>query len=146
MALAGLILGYVGGVFVLAVLPILAGIALPVFAEVQLKGSETKSLSNAKAIATTCKLYAVDHGGAFPSKLDDLVPKYMPDRTLFASTLSPNDPVAYYYYGGKETDPPDNVLLMSKFKDKRGKRIIIHVDTSGLVGIPPPNLLPPPGQ
>jgi hypothetical protein len=144
MALAGLIMGYL--LFAVVPLAIVAGIALPVFAEVQLRGSETKSLSNAKQIATACKLYAVDNSGAYPSKLDQLVPDYLPDRSLFASPLSPGESMAYYYYGGKDTDPAENVLLMSKFKDRRGKRIIIHSDTSGIVALPPANLLPPPGQ
>jgi hypothetical protein len=148
MAVAGLIMGYGGLCFfvLISMIAILAGIALPVFSEVKLRASETQSLANAKTIATACKLYARDHNGAFPAKLDELVPDYLPDRVDFVSTLSPGESVAYYYYGGKDTDPANNVLLMSKFKDKRGKRIIIHVDTSGLLGIPPPNLLPPPDQ
>ncbi|MDR3402639.1 MAG: DUF4190 domain-containing protein [Chthoniobacter sp.] len=142
MAIAGLVLGYL---YVVCI-PVLAGIALPVFAEVKLRGSETRSLSNAKAIGAACQLYAADHGGAFPPRLDDLVPQYLPDRTLFVSPLSPNEPMAYVYFGGTTKDPADKVLLMSKFKDKRGKRIIMHVDNSGFVGWPPRDLLPPPGQ
>ena len=145
MALAGLLIGYLWLAFI-PVVAILAGIALPVFSQVQLRGAETQSLSNAKSIATACKLYAMDHKGAFPPKLDDLVPEYLPDRKTFVSTLSPKEAVAYYYYGGTEKDPPEKVLLMSKFRDRRGKRIIVYADMSGVIGFSSPDVLPPSGQ
>lgn len=143
LAVAGLVMGYLGFAYLLFIIPVLAGIALPVFSEVQLRGKETQSLANAKQIATACIVYAKDHDDRFPQKLDDLIPEYLPDRTLFASPLSPGEPLAYEYFGGKRTDPPNQVLLMSIFEDRRGKRIILHVDGSGLIGIPPPNLPEP---
>jgi len=141
MALAGLIMGYLGFAFI--GLAIFAGMALPVFGEVQLRGNEVKSLANAKQIQIACRLYAMDHQDHFPAKLDELVPKYLPDRSTFSSPLSPGEKLAYEYFGGAENDPPGQVLLMSTFKDRRGKRIIVHVDGSGLVGIPPANLPEP---
>ncbi len=146
MALAGTIIGYFNIGFFLCVVPILAGIAVPVFAEVQLKGKETKSLSNAKQIATACKLYAIDHQGAYPKTVDELVPDYLPNRETFASPLSPGEEIAYYYFGGKDTDPAEKILLMSKFQDKRGKRIIIRSDTSGRIELPPPGSVPAGGS
>ena len=99
-----------------------------------------------KLLATACKLYAMDHQEAYPPNLDELFPELPVGSDGSVSSLSPNESMAYYYYGGTEKDAPDKVLLMSKFKDRRGKRIIVHVDMSGLIGIPPPNLLPPSGQ
>jgi len=52
---------------VISIIAILAGIALPVFGQVQIKGAQTKALSNAKQIATALKLYAVDNNGNYPS-------------------------------------------------------------------------------
>ena len=52
---------------VISIIAILAGIALPVFGAVQIKGAQTKALSNAKQIGTALKLYAVDNAGLFPS-------------------------------------------------------------------------------
>jgi prepilin-type N-terminal cleavage/methylation domain-containing protein len=52
---------------VISIIAILAGIALPVFGQVQVKGAQTKALSNAKQIATALKLYAIDNSGLFPS-------------------------------------------------------------------------------
>ena len=142
MAIVGLVMGYLS----IGILPILAGIAVPVFAEVQVKSKEMQSLSHGKQIAVACLSYASDPRGAFPPKLEDLVPGYLPDRTLFASPLSPGESMAYYYFGGTDQAAPATVLLMSKYKNKRGRRIILHVDGSGVLGVPPADTLPPPGQ
>jgi len=51
---------------VIAIIAILASIALPVFSSVQERGKQTKDMSNAKQIATACKVFAGDHDGKFP--------------------------------------------------------------------------------
>jgi hypothetical protein len=139
MALAGLIMGY----FAAALIPIaiLAGLALPVFSNVQTRGLEIKSLSNAKQIGTACKIYAMDHKGAFPKTLEELVPDYLPDRSVFICPLSgPSVPIGYDYFGGKDTDPATNVLLASKAVSKTRRRVVVYVDTSGVVEKSPPGL------
>jgi prepilin-type N-terminal cleavage/methylation domain-containing protein len=86
---------------VISIIAILAGIALPVFSQVQVKGAQTKALSNAKQIATACKLYAIDNGGLFPSytlsmgvptqtqvpdsntAFAQLIPDYVPSEDIF---------------------------------------------------------------
>jgi prepilin-type N-terminal cleavage/methylation domain-containing protein len=88
---------------VISIIAILAGIALPVFGQVQIKGAQTKALSNAKQIGTALKLYAVDNSGLFPSyslKADgtpdtsapvgdsntafaQLIPDYVPNEDIF---------------------------------------------------------------
>ena len=137
MAVAGLVLGYCCVGFFLLMVPILAGIALPVFSQVQLKGKESMSLSNAQLIGVGCKLYAVDHNGAFPKKLDELVPDYLPNRDSFVCPLSPTLPLGYDYFGGTDSDPPEKILLMSKFADRQGRRIFARVDTSAMLEKPP---------
>lgn len=52
---------------VVVIIAVLASIALPVFNRVQLKGQQTKALSNARQIVMALKLYASDHNGCFPS-------------------------------------------------------------------------------
>lgn len=132
VALAGLIMGYVSFCLI-PVIAILAGIALPVFASVQERGGEIKALNNAKQIATACKLYAVDHGGAFPATLEELVPDILPDRSIFICPYTPAEPMGYNYYPGKDTDPATNVLLVSKGMSKRKRRIVVHVDSSARI-------------
>jgi len=76
---------------VISIIAILAGIALPVFGSVQIKGAQTKALSNAKQIATALKLYAVDNSGLFPSyTTQNLVPTQSPvadSNTAFAQVI-----------------------------------------------------------
>jgi prepilin-type N-terminal cleavage/methylation domain-containing protein len=87
---------------VISIIAILAGIALPVFGQVQIKGAQTKALSNGKQIGTALKLYAVDNSGQFPaynlkagipdptSQVADsntafaqLIPDYVPGEDIF---------------------------------------------------------------
>ena len=53
---------------VITIIGILAGIALPVFNSVQIKGSQTKGLAQAKQIGLALKLFATDNDGVYPSK------------------------------------------------------------------------------
>ncbi len=53
--------------FLIFVLAVLAGIALPVFTSVSVKGTQTKALSNAKQIALALRLYASDNEGVYPT-------------------------------------------------------------------------------
>lgn len=56
---------------VISIIAILAGVSLPVFGEVQVKGRQTAALSNAKQIGLSAKIYASDHDGRYPSKQVD---------------------------------------------------------------------------
>ena len=69
---------------VIAIIAILASIALPVFTSVQIKGAQTKALSNAKQIGLALRLYASDNNGTYPSYLVN------PDGT---ATTNPPTPV-----------------------------------------------------
>lgn len=131
LALAGLILGYGGVVLIVPIMAILAGIALPVFSEVKTRGIETKALANARQIAVTCKLYAVDNKGNFPPTLDALVPDYISDRSVFICPFDSSEPLGYTVYPGKDTDPATNVLVVSKSMSKRKRRVVVHVDGTG---------------
>jgi prepilin-type N-terminal cleavage/methylation domain-containing protein len=91
---------------VISIIAILAGIALPVFGSVQVKGAQTKALSNAKQIGTALRLYAVDNSGVYPSyvlkdgkpttgQVSDsntafaqLIPDYIPNEDIFWLTKS----------------------------------------------------------
>ena len=136
VAMAGTILGYITLAIlpIIAVIAILAGMALPVFSQVQLRAKQTQSLSHAKQIAMGCKIYALDHNGAFPATLEELFPEFLQDRSVFICPLSgPSEPMGYLYFGGKETDPADKPLIVSKSADRRGKRIVVHIDMSGAI-------------
>ena len=107
---------------VITIIGILAGIALPVFNTVQLKGAQTKVLAQAKQVGLALKLFAGDNGGTYPvyqagsatvnnglgtaagtnSSNQDffpLFPTYTQSEAIFANK--------YSYYNNKV---PDNVL------------------------------------
>ena len=82
---------------VISIIAILAGIALPVFSQVQIKGAQTKALSNAKQIGLACKVYATDNNGLYPiasgsaaapatssnAQLAALFPQYLTNEAIF---------------------------------------------------------------
>ena len=100
---------------VISIIAILAGIALPVFGEVKIRGDQTKALSNAKQIGTACKFYATDNNGIYPhfsnyvsstqaaaaatnteakdgdssnAILRSLIPDYLPEKSIFVNQKS----------------------------------------------------------
>jgi hypothetical protein len=130
MAITGLVLGYLS---ILVIPAILAAIALPVFNTVQQKAKATQSLSNAKQIALACRLYAADNDGKFPPTLQDLVPTYIQSQKIFSDPMDPTHaPIGYDYFGGKDSDPPDTVLLRSKVA-LHGMRVVVYSDSSGRI-------------
>jgi len=84
---------------VISIIAILAGIALPVFSSVQIKGAQTKDLSNAKQIGLGLRLYASDNNGLYPASdpttggtgaatssnaaFRNIVPQYIPQEKIF---------------------------------------------------------------
>lgn len=113
---------------------IAAGVAMPVFGKAQEKEKAAKSLSNAKLIATGCRLYAVDNIGKFPPKLEALVPDYIANATVFVSPFAPGEPMGYTYTAGlTDTSPPNLDLIEDKFSVIQGQRVVVHVDSSGEV-------------
>ena len=130
MAITGLVIGYLT-VLIIPV-AILAGIALPVFNAVQMKGQQVKALAEAKQVGLACKLYAGDHDGKYPATLDELVPKYLTDKTLLVCHLTKGGPnEGYDYAGGTESGPAGKVLFSSQSITRDHKRVVIHVDGSG---------------
>jgi type II secretory pathway pseudopilin PulG len=126
LALAGLIMGYLN-LALLPVIAILAALAIPVFSKAQERAVETRIATDARQIALACLVYASDHGDAFPPKLEDLVPDYLPDRSLLEN---PRHAGGFIYFGGTTKDPAKKVLLHSAQPNRRGGRVTAFVDGS----------------
>ena len=89
---------------VITIIGILAGIALPVFNSVQVKGQQTKSLAQAKQIGLALKLCAGDNDGVYPKNgvptiitavpansndaFSCLFPTYTQSETIFGNKLA----------------------------------------------------------
>lgn len=108
---------------VISIIAVLAGIALPVYTQVQERGAQTKDLSNAKQIALACKLYAGDNDGKFPAVASTatandafalLVPQYIPTEKIFylaKSQWTPKPPDEVFDTSG--ATPPGATTLAS---------------------------------
>lgn len=85
-------------------------------------------------IGRACQAYAKDHNGSFPRSLDDLVPQYVPDKSLFACPMMAGDPnhpaIGYKYYGGNSKDPADQLLLISLGTTSNHLKVLLFVDGS----------------
>lgn len=128
IARTGLTLGYWG--FFLSLFAIAGVLAWTISTQPTRRGALMASMSNARQIAFACEAYAVDHNGAFPGALTELTPKYLPDPKKLECPLSgPSVPIGYEYYGGKNTDPPATVLLVSKGQQRK-RRVVAYVDTT----------------
>ncbi len=100
---------------VITIIGILAGIALPVFNTVQIKGSQTKGLAQAKQIGLALKLFAGDNDGSYPKK-DVPEGNTTPNATganLMFSVLFPTYTQSESIFGNKlvqNSKTPDNAL------------------------------------
>jgi hypothetical protein len=131
MAIAGLVLGYLYFVVLAAILFAIGG---PAFKAGMAAALEAASLVHAKQIDTACHMYAAAHNGSFPNSLDELVPNYLPNRSMLISPLMPSDPDGYTYTPGLTTNsPPTTVLVEDKYDSSKNVRIVAYVDGSGNV-------------
>jgi len=120
MALAGIIMGYAGAAAVL--LGVITALLLPVFALAKEKARDAQALNHGKQIGIACRMYAVDHDGAFPPNLQVLSPKYLPDpQTAFGFE---------YFSGQHEGDSRKNVLIFGRDMNRQNKRVVVHADGS----------------
>lgn len=105
---------------VISIIAVLAGIALPVYTQVQERGAQTKDLSNAKQIALGLKLYAGDNDGLYPvveggtsnEAFAKLVPQYIPTEKIFylaKSKWTPNQPDEVFGTGADGTPASTNL-------------------------------------
>jgi len=84
--------------------------------------------SRAKQLGLACRLFAMDNNGSYPASLFALFPDYLGENTIFGSPSSPNEPLGFAYFGGKESDPPSELLLCSKDPTPDGKWVVLYKD------------------
>jgi prepilin-type N-terminal cleavage/methylation domain-containing protein len=106
---------------VISIIAILAGIALPAFTQVQIRGRQTQALSNVKQIALACKLFAMDNSGNYPS------------NQLDTTTLQPSTTA------GPVTS--SNQAFQQLFPDYLQTEMIFFEPGSNFTPSPPDNLI-----
>jgi hypothetical protein len=83
-----------------------------------------ESIRNGKHLFVGLKLFAGDHDGAFPVKLEELLPDYVRPEHL-ACPLSPKERIGYDYFL-LPPDGPKRIMLQSKSPTKAGKWVVIY--------------------
>lgn len=93
-----------------------------------------KQTSNAKQISLACRIYAIDNGGLFPQKLDELVPDYLTDKQVLEwknpETKATN---SWGYIGGLNDSKPAKTVLVYSPDDFTGKRIVVYTTSLSAV-------------
>jgi len=90
--------------------------------------TDMMEIQRAKRIFMACKIYADDNNGAFPDKISELVPLYLPAEQC-KDPLTPN--ADFILLGGNDIDSPPKPVVMSAGTTSSGKHIA--VDTNGVV-------------
>jgi hypothetical protein len=112
-------------------------ITLPLVGISSERSPATITLSNAKQVVLSCRIYASDHEGNFPKNLEELVPQYLSERQLLSNPKGKNNDtqgMSFDYFGSglKDTDPPNRVILRSR-ELFAGKRVEAHVDATAVL-------------
>jgi hypothetical protein len=135
-AKAGLIMGYIS-LALLFVVPIVASLAVPVFAKIQEKGIITKQMSDARKVQLACMTYAAENSGKYPATLEELVEKQMLDAALLdgLDDVKPTGwegEMGFDYLGAGKNDTAlgETPILVSKSENKKGERMVAHHDGS----------------
>jgi prepilin-type processing-associated H-X9-DG protein len=150
LAIAGLVLGYTSIVAMIAVIVLFFTLVVPAIKE---ESSKADCMANLKMIGSACNAYAAVHNGAFPERLSELHPDYVPDMDVFvcpatgAKIASPDEIDAktnYEYYGAalnaSAAAEPLYKAILACDKDghhRRGKNILYadgHVESEGMGG------------
>lgn len=127
MAIAGLIMGYLGLIF-------MALVAVPAINTVQQMAHLTKASKEARQIVVAARSYASNHQGQYPARLEDLVKSGdLADATLLECSLGKKYPgVSWQYQGAglKDDAPARTVILKSTSAPVIRKHIEAYNDGS----------------
>ncbi len=130
MALAGLIMGYLGVVWV----AVLFSIAVPAFSKARENAQQMKVVLNAKQLVLALKMYSADHEGKYPPTLETLYQEQITtDRRLLEFPAQMNVPgQGWEYRGATLTDRSggNSILLVTKKADASKKKIVARNDGS----------------
>lgn len=135
MAIAGLIMGYMSILSILAGIGFVTAFMLPAIA----KAEETTDILMLKAALLEthegCLIYAEDNDGAYPATLDELVAKHHlgADKLQRLNSLKPKswkgEPgFEYFGAGKKDSIPGETKILVGRAESPEGERIVLYHD------------------
>ncbi len=129
-ALTGLITGYF--FTIVPTLVVVPGLVIPVILKSTQRAEEVVQLNETKQLMSALALYAADSGGTYPTKLEELIPRYIPDQAtldtyVLISNKSQRAVSLTYIPGLKHTSPPGFIILHTS-EDLQGRFIIARVN------------------
>ncbi len=71
---------------VIAIIGLLSTVIAAPITEARKKGRDSKKISDIRSIVTALNIYADDNGGQYPTAIDNLVPRYLPNLPTGAAT------------------------------------------------------------
>lgn len=84
---------------VIAIIGLLSTVIAAPISQAMKKGRDSKKISDLHSIQIAANLYAQDHGGNYPLKIDDLIPDYLSSMPAgYLSTTIPRDRYLYVAY------------------------------------------------
>jgi prepilin-type processing-associated H-X9-DG protein len=133
LAIAGLVTGGVGSVFMTA---IIVAIMLPAFANVRSKANEIACASKVKMLCVASIAFAQEHDNTLPKTLDDLRPHLGDDQKMFdlftrcpSATGAPRPGYRIEHAGEKTTSLPATTPVIVETECRhRGKRTVGYLD------------------
>ncbi len=124
MAIAGLVIGYVGICSALFVVPMMAAMLLPALGNAREAARQAVCESNLKRIGLACHTYSMDYDEHFPDDLSHLYPQYIGTLDVFEcpstedsvlSAVAIEEQGSYVYISGlTEADSVDELLAHDK--------------------------------
>ncbi len=91
-------------------------------------------LHHAMSLAVACRMYATEHDGKFPGKLEELVPDYISNLDFLVIPSSDGKhPLDLHYFGGRDTDPPETILIRISPEHPGDSEVIVQADSSGFI-------------
>jgi len=132
-------------------LHLLVAILMPAYDRFVIQQYRGKADRRLAAVSLALRLYAADHAGKYPAKLDELVPQYLPaipkdpfaagDKPLGYSTSDPSAPVVYSV-GENGTDEGGSQTPINPRRAKPGRweaaDAVLAMKPAPLVKVEPP--------
>jgi len=90
---------------------------------------------NMKQVALACLIFAGDHNGEFPKKLEDLIPEQVQSTSIFRCPLATDGgDTTFLYFGGHKANSGEQSytpLLRSRGLTRDGFAVVVYTDGAG---------------
>jgi hypothetical protein len=106
----------------------------PKLIEMSGMGRQTKELFTLKQVAIALQVFATDHDGHFPEKLDELAPILATNKWFFINARDGDPPQRIIYYTGYSTQDGETKIVLASPNSFGGvKRAVAYCDGSAMI-------------